>query len=223
MKDLQAVLGHRFSDASLLEEALTHPSCGLPRKDYQRLEFLGDAVLALTASDILYRREPALSEGEMTLVRKEAIREETLDAVFTALELEGHVRIGKGEERSGLRGRRSVRADVLEALIGAIYLDGGYGAAERFVRSHFGATLGSAPDGAGMTDAKSSLQQRIQAKGRRQPEYRIVSETGPDHDKRFECEVRVEGIPLGRGTGRTKQEAEQNAAKQALEHPAATL
>ena len=217
-ESFEEVIGYHFSDRSLLECALTHRSyineTGGNRADSnERLEFLGDAVLELISSDRLYHEYPQDPEGELSRIRASLVCEKALSMRAEAIGLGRMLFLGKGEEKSGGRTRPSITSDALEALIGAIYLDGGYGQAERFVNRHVLKDL--APTDA--VDDKTRLQEMIQAKGDATIRYRLVGESGPDHDKRFTMQVMIDGTPGETGTGRNKKEAEQMAAHRALE------
>ena len=211
---VQDKLGYQFQDPLLLELALTHRSVAHePERNNERLEFLGDAVLQLTVSTYLYRRFPAMPEGELAKVRSLLVRESTLAEIARHLELDRYLHVGEGEKRSWAQQRDSLLCDVLEAVYGAVYLDGGFAQAERVI-------LGQLPPwDAGelaRVDAKSTLQEYFQQTAKRLPIYTLVQETGPDHDKRFVVDVHFDGEFLGRGSGTTKKEAEQEAARQAL-------
>jgi ribonuclease-3 len=221
--DAEARLGYRFKDRGLLEHALTHksrtaedPSGGVV--DNESLEFLGDAVLGFVIAEVLYREFPDFSEGQKSKVKAAVVSTTALAGVSERLGLGGDLILGRGEEKTGGRGKPALLADVFEAVIAAVYLDGGVDQARTFVLRHLGPLVAEArqPEYFGR-DYKSRLQERLQASGRPLPQYRLVGETGPDHRKRFEIEVFVSGELLARGSGRTKKEAEQVAAGLALE------
>jgi ribonuclease-3 len=213
----EARLGHRFGDRRLLTLALTHRSFANEQIDSghnERLEFLGDAVLGLVAADWLFRRYPERAEGELALAKAALVSERSLILFAEEIELGGVIRLGALEARTGGGGKGTLLADALEALFGAIFLDGGWsaaaGAVGRFlewVEPHAASER---------KDPKTELQERIQAAGRPLPVYAIVTEEGPEHDKRFTCEVTLEGEAAGLGVGRTKKEAQQQAAAAAL-------
>jgi len=217
--DLIARLGVAV-DAALLETALTHASyahenpAACPGGDNERLEFLGDAVLQLAVGALLYRNVPEASAGELTRLRAAVVSEEALWRVAEELHLGEHLRLGRGEEASGGRRRRSLLADAFEAVTGAVYLSGGLRRAEKFVRLHLGPAIRAARR-APLLDAKTSLQELAQARAIR-VEYRLVSTSGPDHSRRFEVEVLLNGTAAGRGSGASKREAERAAAAEAL-------
>jgi len=214
---IQAVeekLGYIFQDPRLLELALTHRSVAHePRSNNERLEFLGDAVLQLTVSTYLYRRFPDMPEGELAKVRSLLVRESTLASIARELELDRYLQVGEGEKRSGAQQRDSLLCDVVEAVYGAIYLDGGFAQAEQVILRHLPAWDA---EEIALLDAKSTLQEYFQQRAKKLPMYTLVQETGPDHDKRFVVEVHFEGDRLGTGSGTTKKEAEQEAARAAL-------
>lgn len=215
-------LGYTFHDRGLLEHALTHksraaedPSGGVV--DNESLEFLGDAVLGFVVADVLYREFPEYAEGPKSKAKATLVSTTTLAGISRGLGLGDGLLLGRGEAKTGGRGKTALLADVLEAVIAAIYLDGGVEAARAFVERTWrplvtemrqAGTIGG--------DHKSALQERLQAGGRSLPSYRLVRETGPDHEKRFHVEVAVDGDVVSSGSGRTKKEAEQEAARLAL-------
>jgi len=221
LRDLEEHMGYLFEKTDLLDEALTHKSyaneAGVPVPDNERLEFLGDAVLDLTVSHLLYEFRPPLSEGEMSKVRAYLVKEESLMRVAEAFDLGGHLRLGKGEEQTGGRSKPSILADAFEALLAAIYLDGGFELAYRFAEGIFRPVILETGTGALDKDYKTRLQEFCQSRYGKAPGYRLVGESGPDHDKVFEVEILVGTRSLGRGRGRSKKEAEQRAAQDALE------
>jgi ribonuclease-3 len=211
---LQENLGYSFQDLQYLKLALTHRSLGhQPQSNNERLEFLGDAVLQLTVSAYLYQKYPQLPEGELAKMRSLLVRESTLADVARDLELNRFLLVGKGEKRSQANQRDSLLCDVLEAVYGAIFLDGGFSEARRVI-------LRNLPDlnaqQMPIIDAKSTLQEHFQQIAKKPPVYSLVQEQGPDHDKSFVVEVRFEQEYLGVGKGHTKKEAEQEAARSAL-------
>jgi ribonuclease-3 len=218
--ELQQRIGHSFRDASLLELALTHPSLGSAPgasvRDNQRLEFLGDAVLQMVLTDELFRRYSAASEGPLTTARAHLVNRRTLAERARALGLGEHLRLGRGEESSGGRQRASALADAYEAVLGAIYLDGGLAAAHGVILGHYRDQLGGLAVLPNLDNPKGELQERLQAVSNEAPEYRLESATGPDHDRRFECVVIHRGAELGRGRGKSKKAAESEAALAAL-------
>ncbi len=221
MRELEAKLGYTFHDRTLLEKALTHSSYANEAKRREtecneRLEFLGDAVLGLVVADWLYRNCPHVPEGRMTRTRAELVCENSLAETSTLLGIGEYLRLGKGEDHGGGRTRKSILADAFEATLAAVYLDGGMENAERIVRRLILSKLEDAPD-PGVADYKTRLQERLQGKNGRTVAYEMAGEEGPDHDKRFTAVVLIDGEEAGRGTGRNKKEAEQSAAREALE------
>ena len=217
---LEERLGHRFADRSLCEAALTHKSWlneaqRADRSDNERLEFLGDAVIALVVSDLLMRLFPDRSEGELSKTRAVIVSETGLARFAEAIGLGEWVFLGRGEDQAGGRHKPSILSDALEALMGAVYLDGGLGAARAVAERLFGQALREAEKHA-RQDYKSRLQERAQAILQTTPVYAVVGEEGPDHDKRFQVSIALAGHEYGRAVGRSKKEAEQNAAAQAL-------
>lgn len=217
MINLEDSIGYRFHNRKLLEQALTHSSYANEHftASYERLEFLGDSILGLVTAESLFRDEGNLSEGKMTRLRAEYVSEQALYPVAVKLGIGSHLKLSKGEEASGGRKRISILADTIEALIAAIYLDGGIEAAKKFIYDHVF-------DGSGMikekihNDFKSELQELVQKDAGGCIEYTLLSEIGPDHDKRFVFSVTVNGSTLGQGEGKSKKEAEQAAAAAAL-------
>ncbi len=220
LTELQEKLGYRFNRPALLRTALTHSSYANEHsrdgaESYERLEFLGDSILGTVTADFLYRRSPPLPEGSMTRIRAELVCEDSLYRAACSLELNRWMRLGKGEELSGGRQRPSILADMVEAVIAAVYLDGGIEAAASLVQE---IVLSDAETRIlrGGLDAKSSLQELVQKQSGGRVQYEETGETGPDHDKQFLCAVYVNGEKTGEGSGRSKKEAEQSAAAAAL-------
>ena len=216
MNSFLKALDYRFKDVRLLETALTHPSYGgdyhVPH--YQRLEFLGDAVLELTVSRYLFYELPNVDEGKLTRIRAEIVREETLCEAARRLQLGRLIRLSVGEERSGGRDKPSILADVMEAVFAAVYLDGGIDEAMRVIHKALNGVL--QPDALeDRLDAKSRLQELLQRRGS-MPKYEFVSEEGPPHAPVFHYRVLVDDNPLGEGSGGSKQAAQQQAARNAL-------
>ncbi|MEM1178977.1 MAG: ribonuclease III [Acidobacteriota bacterium] len=218
LSTLQKSLGHRFSDPKLPMLALTHSSLSNEKGEednYERLEFLGDAVLGLVASQWLYRRFPKAPEGQLAKLKSFVVSAPALADFANSVHLGQHLRLGVGEERSGGREKTSILADCLEALFGAIYLDGGLDAAQPLVERVVGRAL-ERRSVIRHNDAKTRLQELTQGKGLGLPAYSMVAESGPDHRKRFTVEVRLEGRLIGCAEGRSKKTAEQAAAANAL-------
>jgi ribonuclease-3 len=213
-------LGHVFHDRGLLHLALTHPSVvheHAPTLEHnQRLEFLGDAVVQLILTRELYARFPAVGEGPLTKARAGLVNRRALALHGRALGLGDHLVLSRGEEISGGRSRPSTLADAFEAVVGAIFLDGGFAAASAFVLRCFETVLAAVDPAEGIANPKGELQELLQASSPQAPDYRVVSATGPDHDRVFECTVHHAGRELARGTGKSKKIAEAEAALAAL-------
>lgn len=216
LKSLQKELGYRFKDPALLVRALTHVSFDRQRSDGHNevLEFLGDAVLDLAVSDLLMRHNPEKSEGDLSRMRAALVNSSVLAEKAAELKIGALLRLGKGEERSEGRGKPSILSGAFEAVLGAIYQDGGYEPARAVVERYF---LGDVREkNLGQQDFKTRLQEISQMLFHEPPVYRLVSELGPDHDKRFVTEIAVGGKILGKGQGRSKKQSEQEAAERAL-------
>lgn len=237
--ELEAALGHAFGRPELLVRALTHRSLanqqiqeGIGESearacDNERLEFLGDAVLGLVVGEALFLSHPEWQEGELTRVRAQLVSRQHISNVAAAISLGDHLRLSRGEDRSGLRRKSTVLSNAMEAVLGALFLDGGLEPVRAFARRY---VMGDAVEklaeelrsGAALGNYKSALQERLQAERAGAPVYRLKSESGPDHRKRFLVEVRLKttggepGKALARGMGRTKKHAEQDAARRAL-------
>jgi len=242
--ELETLLGHEFQKSELLQRALTHRSLAYeqhianaesadspqadadPSADNEQLEFLGDAVIGLLVAEELCRRYPDLREGALTRLRAELVSRRHLGLVATALNLGDYLLLGRGEERSGGRGKNALLANCIEAVVAALYLDGGIEVTRAFVlreivAPHVSGLHRKMLRGLSIGDHKSVLQERLQAQKRGQPEYSVRAESGPDHRKRFLVEVSVarNGAttkPLARGLGSTKKKAEQEAARRAI-------
>jgi len=215
---LERRLGYRFRRQELLERALTHRSYSNERSlahNNERLEFLGDSVLGLIVVEWLFREHPEVDEGELSKLKAHLVSERVLARVARSVGLGEHLLLGVGEDRSGGRDKSSILADSMEAVIGAAFLDGGLKAAARLVAPMTEPAAGGSTDGA-VDDAKSRLQEAVQARGWALPRYRLVEERGPDHQKVFRVECLVKGRPLGSGEGRSKKAAERDAAAEAL-------
>lgn len=213
---LQEELGYRFKNPALLARSLTHVSYERQKSEGHNevLEFLGDAVLQLAVSDLLIRSNPDKLEGILSKMRAALVNAKVLAEKARSLKLGDLLHIGKGEELSGGRDKESILAGAFEALLGAIYRDGGYRAAHRVVERYFGVDVTGKK--LGQQDYKTRLQEISQMLFRAPPEYRVVAESGPDHNKHFVTEIAVGGKTLGKGEGRSKKQAEQQAAKRAL-------
>ena len=214
-EDLQEKLNYRFVKPALLKQALTHSSYANEQKspDYERLEFLGDAVLELTVSDHLYHTMEDMREGDMTKLRASLVCEPTLSFCAREIELDRYILLGKGEEQTGGRNRDSIISDVFEAVIGALYLDGGISAAKSFVEQY---VLKDMYNKIEFVDSKSKLQEYTQERGI-ELRYELLSESGPAHDKEYQVAVLLNERESARGRGKSKKHAEQEAAYQALQ------
>ena len=219
MKTLEEKLGYSFQNRALLENALTHSSCANESRgkltSNERLEFLGDSILGMVVADHLYRNHPDLPEGVLTRTRAALVCEDSLVLVAEELGLGAYLRLGKGEEAGGGRNRPSIRADAVEAVLAAVYLDGGIGSARKIIQKYI-----LSREVAGLTkprDYKTALQELVQRESGRVLAYRLTGEEGPDHNKRFFVEVTLNGECVGKGSGRSKKEAEQMSAKAAIE------
>ena len=219
---LSEQIGVPFHRLSLLDEALTHSSYTNESKNCmphnERLEFLGDAVLELASSTYLYERFPDCSEGELTKMRASLVQSETLARLARGLELGSHLLLGRGELLGGGADRQNNLENAFEAVIGAVYLDGGWETARDYVARQFATEVLSVKRSYVSRDYKTTLQEHIQQKRHESISYELIGESGPDHDKRFTTRVLIGGESMGEGTGRSKKEAEQQAAAEALSH-----
>ena len=220
--EFQERLGYRFSDRELLARALTHKSYTNERRETgsvnnERLEFLGDTVLGFVIGELIFRSFPALQEGALSKIKAHLVSAATLSEKARALGIGRFLRMGTGEARSGGAEKLSLLADGFEAVVAAIYLDGGLPAAEAFTRRVFGPDVSGIDVGdLSFHDYKTALQETAQALGLPLPDYRIVDEYGPDHEKTFVVEVAWDGTPFAYGRGASKREAQRKAAKEAL-------
>lgn len=214
-------LNYHFQDVALLDLALTHRSALGENKAHfesnERLEFLGDAILGMVVTEALYRQYPKRSEGRLTRIKSVLVSRAALARHGRRLDLGAHLLLGAGEERSGGRQRHSILSNAMEAVIGAIYLDGGLAAAEKLIHDQLMDEMDEAATDRFHRNYKSWLLEHAQAQGMQGPDYQVVDESGPDHRKFFRVEVSIEGRPLGIGQGRSKKVAEQDAAKHAVE------
>ncbi len=222
LKELSEILSYTFSDITLLDISLTHSSYAnenpdLAWEDNERLEFLGDAVLQLCMSDILMKRFPDYTEGQLSKVRAAMVNEQPLAGLAREYRVGGFMLLGRGEENSGGRDKDSILGDAGEAIIGAIYLDGGYESALRFIETAFQSLVDEWVESPIYLDYKSLLQETSQGRFRLVPQYRIIGASGPDHDKTFDIEASIGDIISTTGTGKNKKEAEQDAARKALQ------
>ena len=220
IKDLEAAIGYRFHNISLLQNALTHSSYANERwhnslLSNERLEFLGDSVLGMLVAEYLFRSFPDRPEGELTRMRADMVCEKTLASVANRIGLGEHLLLGHGEEQGGGRSRDSILADAVESVIAACFLDGGAEAALGFVQQFI---LVDVPvTKFHNADYKTALQELVQQKKNQVLSYALVGQSGPDHDKQFDVEVSLNGSVVGRGSGRSKKRAEQDAARAAIE------
>ena len=220
IKELETAIGYRFRNISLLQNALTHSSYANERwhnslLSNERLEFLGDSVLGMLVADYLYRTFPNRPEGELTRMRADMVCEQTLAAVADRIGLGQHLMLGHGEEQGGGRNRNSILADAMESVIAACFLDGGLDAALQIVRRFI---LVEVPvNKLHNADYKTRLQELVQQKKNQVLSYRLVGQSGPDHDKKFDVEVDLNGECVGIGSGSSKKRAEQDAARAAIE------
>jgi ribonuclease-3 len=217
---LQEKLDHKFNDITLLNAALTHSSYANENVkrgsiSNERLEFLGDSILGMAVAALIYNEKPNLTEGQMTRLRAELVCEKSLAALATELGLGEYLILGRGEEKSGGRNRPSLRADAFEAILAAMYLDGGFEPVRALIAKIFKSRLDSPI--LSITDYKTALQEAVQVKSGHSLVYHLVNEQGPDHEKQFTVEARLNDKALGTGTGKSKKIAEQNAAKAAIE------
>ncbi|WP_152656422.1 ribonuclease III [Oceanobacillus sp. CFH 90083] len=221
LSQLEQKLEITFQQKGLLKEAFTHSSYVNEYKkdklnDNERLEFLGDAVLELAVSQYLYRNNQEMPEGEMTKLRAAIVCEASLTVFAKQLGFGQYILLGKGEDKTGGRERPAILADAFEAFLGALYLDRGFDAVLSFLNTHIFPTL-TVDTSTSVMDYKSHLQEIVQQQKDRKIEYQIIDERGPSHHKEFIAQVVIQGEPAGKGNGRTKKEAEQKAAKAALE------
>ena len=218
LQELQNRIGYTFEKEGLLRQALTHSSYANEKhmkkhSDNERLEFLGDAVLEIVSSDFLYRNYPDLPEGDLTKLRASIVCEPTLALCTREMDLGDYLLLGKGENQTGGRKRKSILSDALESVIGAIYLDGGFEPAKKFIHKFI---LTDIEHKKLFYDSKTILQEVVQVNYKESLHYELISEEGPDHDKQFSVEARIGDKVIGSGTGHTKKAAEQEAAYQAL-------
>ncbi|HNW45665.1 MAG TPA: ribonuclease III [Elusimicrobiales bacterium] len=217
MAFLEEIIGYKFRNGKLLEEALTHKSHAAERgspADNERLEFLGDSVLGLVVSCYLFRAHPSEDEGYLSKAKSAIVSRANLARWAAALGLGNHLFLGAGEHLSGGKNRLSILANAIEAVLGAVYLDGGLAPVEKLIAAWLASQAPDAMD----EDYKSGLQEQIQKRHKHPPDYELMEERGPEHDKRFTVRVYLGKKTLGLGTGKNKKEAHQAAAKNALEY-----
>ena len=218
LEELQDKIGYRFQNTDLLKQALTHSSFANEQKinklkDYERLEFLGDAVLELVSSEFLFRENPQMPEGQLTKLRASMVCEPALAYCAKDIDLGSYILLGRGEEYTGGRYRSSITSDVMEAIIGAIFLDGGIENAKKHIYRFI---LSDLENKILFLDSKTILQEEIQKKKDAKLRYELIGESGPDHNKQFTVDAYLNDVLIGSGTGRTKKAAEQQAAYEAL-------
>ena len=220
IKDLETAIGYRFANISLLQNALAHSSYANERwhnslMSNERLEFLGDSILGMVVAEYLYRNFPDRPEGDLTRMRADMVCEKTLASVANRIDLGRHLLPGHGEEQSGGRTRDSILADAVESVIAAAFLDGGMNAAREIIRRFI---LVEVPvTKLHNADYKTELQELVQQKKNQVLTYTLIGESGPDHDKQFQVEVKLNGMVAGVGTGTSKKRAEQDAARAAID------
>ena len=220
IKDLEKEIGYHFQNISLLQNALTHSSYANERwhnslLSNERLEFLGDSILGMLVAEYLYRSFPDRPEGELTRMRADMVCEKTLANVANHIGLGQHLLLGKGEEQGGGRSRDSILADAMESVIAATFLDGGMNAAQDFIRKFI--LVETPVTRLHNIDYKTQLQELVQQKKNQVLSYELIGQSGPDHDKKFDVEVTLNGKVVGTGSGRSKKRAEQDAARAAIE------
>ena len=220
MKKLEEKIGYIFTDKQLLNKALTHTSYAYENKveSNEKLEFLGDSILEFVSSMYLFENYPNLKEGEMTKVRATVVCEESLYKIAKRLNFSDFLNLGKSEKMSTNEVRPAILADSVEAVIAGIYLDGGLEEAKKFIIKNLKQEIEKASQNVGQKDYKTVLQEKLQEHGEVKIEYTIINETGPDHDKTFEAEVKCNNKKLATGKGKNKKHAEMEAAKRALEN-----
>lgn len=219
MEKIEQKLGYEFQSKELLKKALTHTSYAYEKniESNEKLEYLGDSILEFITSKYLYFNYPKLTEGEMTKVRASVVCEKSLYKIAKLHNFSDFLYLGKSEQLSGGKNRPAILADSVEAVIAAIYIDGGIEPAEKFIIENLKQEIEQASKHVGIKDHKTVLQEKLQIHGDVKIEYEIIQETGPDHDKSFEAQVKCNGKILAEGKGKSKKEAEMQAAKKALE------
>ena len=220
--NLEEQIEYAFKDRSLLLRALTHSSyaneCRVEQEDYEQLEFLGDSIIGFVVSEYLLVNHPDLTEGQLSKLRAQLVSSSSLFRSASGLELGRFLRLGKGEEKNGGRRKQAVLVDATEALVAAVYLDGGMDAARRFVLQQLAEDLGDILSGRFvLSDYKSRLQEKLHSLCEARPEYSVIDQSGPDHQRQFSVRLTIGGKPTARGQGETKKSAEQDAARRALE------
>ena len=218
-QELQKNIGYQFEDESLLNKAMTHTSYAYENnvESNEKLEFLGDSILELISSKYIFKNYPNLKEGEMTKVRAQVVCEQSLYKIAKMHNFSDFLNLGKSEKLSGGKERPAILADSVEAVIAAMYIDGGLKVAEKFIIENLKNEIELATKHVGQKDYKTVLQEKLQIHGDVKIEYILLNESGPDHDKRFEMEVRCNGKKLAVGTGKSKKLAQMDAAHNAIE------
>lgn len=221
LEPVQAILKYRFRSIELLAQALTHRSYTHENlqeelSDNERFEFLGDAVLSVVISHLVMEQFPDQPEGDLTRIRALIVNEKTLAGISRRMGLGRFILLGKGEDQTGGREKASILANCYEAVVGAVYLDGGYEEAFRMLQLHFSKALARVEQKVPRQDFKTLLQEKTQNRHQTIPRYTLVSESGPDHEKTFRVHVSIQGVAMGHGEGKTKKEAEQHAAQEAI-------
>lgn len=214
-KALEQRLEYVFSDPGLLRQALTHRSADALNNE--RLEFLGDSILNLTIAAALYDLSPGATEGELTRIRSSLVKRDALVAIAKDLDISAHIKLGQGERRSGGQRRESIQADAVEAILGAVLLDGGIVVCQQLIRRLYSSRLTNLPDAEKLKDPKTRLQEYLQARSMGLPEYHIARESGKDHEKYFEVNCRITDDQIISGLGSSRRKAEQDAANKALD------
>ncbi len=219
LQELEKNIGYTFKDKELLKKALTHTSYAYENKleSNEKLEFLGDSILEFISSKYLYSKYQKLKEGEMTKVRATVVCEESLYKIAKVHNFGDFLYLGKSEQRTGGKNRPAILADSVEAVIAAIYLDGGIEQSEKFIIKNLENEIEKATKHVGDKDYKTVLQEKLQEHGEVKIEYETINESGPDHNKKFEAQVKCDGKILAQGEGKSKKEAQMQAAKKALE------
>lgn len=219
LEKAQKEIGYQFQNKTLLNKAFTHTSYAYEQncESNEKLEFLGDSILEFISSEYIYNQYQNLREGEMTKVRATVVCEKSLYEIAKRHNFSDFLYLGKSEQRTGGNQRPAILADSVEAVIAAIFMDGGLAPAKEFILSNLTEAIAKATEHVGIKDYKTVLQEKLQEQGEVQIEYRIIKETGPDHNKSFEAEVDLNGEKLATGVGKSKKEAQMQAAKKALE------
>lgn len=213
--ELQEKIGYSFSDENLLRQAFVHSSAD-KGESYERLEFLGDAVLELAVSELIFIKKPEFTEGELTKTRAALVNEGMLSAVAKGLDIGSYIVLGKGEQNTGGAEKPSILADIIEAIIGAVYIDGGFDNAKTVVQKLLKTGIDNVLSGGGLKDYKTKLQEHYHKQGISDIKYTVYKEEGPPHDRVFFVKLNVGGDDIAQGKGSSKKNAEQRAAKQAL-------